>query len=48
MTEYKQIEVKDITYEDDTRAGEMMEFGFMPFISKNPEINYEIYITMEH
>lgn len=44
----KGYQIKSITYEDDTRAGAMMESGFMPFISKNPERNYEIYITNEH
>lgn len=44
----KNYEVRSISYEDHTEEGSMMETGFMPFIAKNHERNYEIITTYEH
>lgn len=44
----KGYEVRSIRYEDHTDIGAIMETGFMPFLSRNPEREYEIFISSEH
>lgn len=44
----KGYQIRSIRYEDDTNKGYMMEQGFMPFLKRNPERKYEIFITNEH
>lgn len=46
--EKKGYKLRSIRYEDDTNIGCFMETGFMPFISMNPEREYEIITTNEH
>ena len=44
----KGYNIRSIRYEDDTSEGAYMENGFMPFLQKNPDRDYEIFTTNEH
>ena len=44
----KGYNIRSIRYEDDTSEGAYMENGFMPFLQKNPDRDYEIFATNEH
>ena len=44
----KGYNIRSIRYEDETSEGAYMENGFMPFLQKNPDRDYEIFVTNEH
>ena len=50
IDEYKKLGKKIILlrYYDEQKTGSYMEHLFMPFLAKNPEGKYKIYITNEH
>ena len=50
IDEYKKLGKKIILlrYYDEQKSGSYMEHSFMPFLAKNPEGKYKIYITNEH